>query len=294
MANVSGTADGTNSDALFHNPQAVALGGDSTVFVADRLNDTIRRMDLFGTNWVTSTIAGTALNFGFADGLDGDAAFAYPFGIARHGSGRMYVADFGNNAIRQLGPSGSQWMTTTVAGFSGSTGTNDGPASVAQFNSPNGIAVDAAEAIFVADQYNNTLRKLTPAGSSWTVSTLAGTPGQAGTNDGPASTARFYGPWGILLDPTGNLFVVDSFNQTIRKGTLQTVPPPTLGILRAANQVVLVWPSTASNFVLQASAVLGGAASWSPLTNGVVSSGGYYFFTNALGAGSQFFRLQGR
>jgi DNA-binding beta-propeller fold protein YncE len=250
-------------------------------------------MDLFGTNWVTGTIAGTALNFGFNNGLDKNASFAFPFGIARHGSGRMYVADFGNNAIRQVSPSGAHWMTSTVAGFSGTTGTNDGSAAVAKFNSPNGIAVDASETLYVADQYNNTIRKLTLAGGSWTVSTLAGAPAQAGTNDGPASTARFYRPWGLVLDPAGNLFIVDSFNQTIRKGTVQTVPPPTLGIFRAASQVVLVWPGAASNFVLQASAALDGAAAWSPLTNGVVSSGGYYFFTNSLGGSSWFFRLRG-
>src|SRR5438128_6353405 len=183
---VYGTADGTNEQALFHGPQAIALAGDNTLFLTDRLNFTVRRMDRFGTNWVTSTIAGWPSTYGgFTDGLNNDAEFKFPFGIARHGNGNLYVADFGNNAIRQIAPIGPNWMTTTVAGFSGTIGTNDGPANVATFNSPNGIAVDSSETIYVADQYNNTIRKITPAGSSWEVSTLAGVPSQSGTNDGP-------------------------------------------------------------------------------------------------------------
>jgi hypothetical protein len=119
-------------------------------------------------------------------------------------------------------------------------------------------------------------------------------PRQSGTNDGPAAGARFYRPWGIFREPAGNLFVVDSFNHTLRKGTLQSVPVPALQILLAGNQVVLAWPGAASNFVLETSTTVGPLASWTPLTNGVVSSGNQLLFTNQIVAVQAFFRLRNR
>src|SRR5208282_3748687 len=134
-------------------------------------------------------------------------------------------------AIRRIAPLGPDWVTTTVTGFSGNRGTNDGPASTAMFNGPNGITVDASETLYVADQYSDTIRKLAPTGSSWIVSTLAGQALPAGTNDGTGTSARFHGPSGIVVYKAGNLFVVDSFNNTIRKGTPAPLPLPALQIL---------------------------------------------------------------
>ena len=247
-----------------------------------------------GTNWVASTLAGWPGNIygGFVDGTNGDAEFNLPFGIARHAGGNLYVADFGNNAIRRIAPIGPDWVTTTVAGFSGRTGATDGPASLAMFSSPNGIAVDASETLYVADQYNYTIRKIAPSGSSWVVSTLAGVALQAGSADGTGTSARFYRPGGIVVDPAGDLFVADSGNHTIRKGTLAATPLPTLQILLSANQVVLSWPIAASNFVLETAPTLGPGASWAALTNGVAISGNNHVLTNEVGTGSAFFRLR--
>ena len=200
----------------------------------------------------------------------------YPFGISRHDGGNLYVADFGNNAIRRISPMGPDWVTSTVAGFSGATGTNDGPASQAMFNSPNGIAVDASETLYVTDQFNYTIRKIEPVGSSWVVSTVGGLALARGTNDGVGASARFYRPWGIAVDQAGNLFVADSGNYTIRRGTLPSAPSPALQILLSANQVVLSWPITASNYVLETTPALGSGASWAALTNGVAVSDSNY------------------
>ena len=284
MAGVIGFDDGTNTAALFHGPQAVAVDTSHRLYVTDRLNFTIRELEPLGTNWVTSTIAGIG-GFpygGFVDGLNGDAEFNLPYGIARDASGVLYVADFGNNAVRKIAPIGPDWNTTTVTGFSGNTGTNDGPASVAMFNGPNGIAVDIYGSLYVADQYNNTIRRLTPNGASWTVSTIGGLARSSGSADGTGASARFYWPWGLAVNSTGTLFVADTHNRTIRIGVPIVPIPPALQILCASNQVILSWPATATNFTLQTSA----------LTNGIITSGTNFFLTNGLGTAAGFYRLR--
>jgi len=163
---------------------------------------------------------------------------------------------------------------------------------VAMFSSPNGIVVDASETLYVVDQYNYTIRKVAPSGGSWVVSTLAGVALQAGTNDGPGTSARFYRPWGIAMDSAGNLFVADSFNNTIRKGTPISTPLPALQILLSATQVVVSWPTAASNLVLETASTLGPGASWTALTNGIAISGNSQFLTNEVGGGAAFFRLR--
>lgn len=299
LAGAKGSDDGTNSDARFNDPQAVALDSSGKLYVTDRLNCTIRGLTPVGTNWVVSTLAGRppVLYPGHADGTNGAAEFNLPFGIARDDGGNLYVADFGNYLIRRIAPLGPDWVTTTVAGVPpGDTGpkagTNDGPGSQAMFNSPNGIAVDASETLYVTDQFNSTIRKMTSSGSSWVVSTVGGLGLAPGTNDGVGATARFYHPSGIALDRAGNLYVVDSGNHTIRRGTPSSVSLPALEILLVANQVVLSWPFSASNYVLETALTLGSEVSWAALTNGVVVSGRNYFLTNEVGAGSAFFRLR--
>jgi hypothetical protein len=294
LAGVSGFDDGTNTDARFKGPQAIAVDNSEGLYVTDRLNFTVRGVKPVGTNWVVSTLAGLAAPYygGFVDGTNGDAEFNLPFGIARHDGGNLYVADFGNNAIRRIAPMGPDWVTTTVAGFSGTQGTNDGLASVAKFNGPNGIAVDTSETLYVTDQYNNTIRRVAPTGGSWVVSTVAGVAGQAGSADGTGMSARFYRPWGIVLDQAQNLFVADSLNNTIRKGTLPSTLLPTLQVLLSANQVVLSWPTAASTFVLETARTLDPGTSWTALTNGVAISGNSYFLTNEVTAGPAFFRLR--
>jgi hypothetical protein len=243
---------------------------------------------------VVSTLAGTPANpYGaFVDGTNGDANFYWPYGISRHSGGNLYVADFGNNAIRKIAPLGPDWVTTTVAGFPpGHTGTNDGPGNQAMFSSPNGITVDASETLYVTDQFNYTIGKIVPSGSSWVVSTVGGLVLAAGTNDAVGVSARFYWPWGIAMDGERGVFVADSGNHTIRRGMLTSAPPPSLQILLVANQVVLSWPITASNYVLETTRTLGSEASWAALTNGPALSGDNYFLTNDVGPGPVFFRL---
>src|SRR5690242_1863767 len=117
---------------------------------------------------------------------------------------------------------GQNFTFTTLAG-STTAGTNDGPNASAQFDFPGGIAVDNQGNLFVGDTSNNTIRKLTPVGDDWVVTTIAGVPGFGaigGTNDGPMPIGRLYRPDGVVADGNGNLFIVDHNNDTIRQLTL--------------------------------------------------------------------------
>ena len=84
----------------------------------------------------------------------------------------VYVGDRGNSTIRKVTPAGD-WVTT-IAGLAGNSGTNDGTGSAARFNYPYGVAVDTNGNVYVADALNNTIRKVTPVGANWVVTTLAG------------------------------------------------------------------------------------------------------------------------
>ena len=121
---------------------------------------------------------------------------------------------------------------------------------------------------------------------------MAGLAGVRGTNDGVGLSARFYLPWGIATDGAGNLFVADEQNDIIRKGQLLTASSPSLRILLVANQAILSWSITASNYVLETTPTLGSGASWAALTNGIALSGENYFLTNDVGPGPVFFRLR--
>ena len=106
---------------------------------------------------------------------------------------------------------------TTLAGAA-SIGSADGTGSAARFFEPNGVATDSSGNVYVADTVNNTIRKITPAG---VVTTLAGLAGSGGSADGTGSAARFNYPSGVATDASGNVYVADTYNSTIRKITLR-------------------------------------------------------------------------
>ena len=173
----------------------------------------LRGQSNYTTPFTFTTLAGIAGQTGSADGTGSTARFNYPSGVAVDGSGNVYVADSSNHTIRKITASG---VVTTLAGIAGQTGSADGTGSAARFNGPNGVAVDGAGNVYVADLYNDTIRKITAGG---VVTTLAGTAGQSGSADGTGSSARFYWPNGVAVDGSGNVYVADTFNHTIRKVT---------------------------------------------------------------------------
>jgi sugar lactone lactonase YvrE len=210
----SGTRDGTGTDARFNGPAAVAVDGAGNLYVADYGNNTIRRVTPTGA---VTTLAGSPGNPGpsgdSADGIGAAAGFFHPNGLAVDGSGNVYVADAGNGTIRKITPAGS---VTTLAGVVGVAGTTDGTGTAALFDYPNGVAIGGDGNLYVTDHGANTIRKITPGGA---VTTLAGAPGVSGSTDGTGAAARFFELIGVAIDSSGNLYVADNGNNTIRKVT---------------------------------------------------------------------------
>lgn len=212
-----GSADGTGGSAQFRYPYGVAVDRLGTVYVADTGNNTIRKVTPAG---VVTTLAGLAQLDGggnpiggSADGTGSAARFNAPYSVAVDGPGNLYVADTANHTIRKITATG---VVSTFAGLAGTSGSADGTGPEARFSSPNGVAVDSAGSVYVADTGNNTIRKVTSAG---VVTTLAGSPLVVGNSDGTGMDAQFNGPSGVALDELGSLYVIDSSNHTIRKGS---------------------------------------------------------------------------
>ncbi len=212
-----GHTDATGTAASFNNPQGVVVDNNGNIYMADTLNDTLRRVSLMG---VVTTWAGTTAQPGSANATGTASSFNVPHGLAIDQAGNIYVADTGNNLVREVSPMGT---VTTLAG-SGVIGSNNGTGTAASFNGPLGVAVDYAGNVYVTDSLNNTIRKITQQG---VVTTLAGTPGVTGSADGSGAAAAFNGPEGIAVDTSGNLYVADTGNHALRKitsaGTVSTL-----------------------------------------------------------------------
>jgi streptogramin lyase len=218
-----GFADGTNSVALFNVPQGIAVDAAGNLYVADTGNNAIRKVTPTGTNWVVTTIAGPAPvfhpPFGVSDGTNNTARFHNPYGVAVDSTTNLYVADSQNHTIRKIAPVGPDWVVTTVAGLATVSGSANGSNAVARFNFPTDLAADTSGILYVADFTNNTIRKITPLGTNWAVTTLAGSAGVTGAADGVGAAALFNQPHYIAIDSAQNLFVTDYGSSTIRKIT---------------------------------------------------------------------------
>jgi sugar lactone lactonase YvrE len=221
LAGSWGSGDGTGSAARFEWPHGVAVDSAGNVYVADTLNSTIRRVTPGG---VVTTLAGLAGSEGSGDGTGCAARFSLPYGLAVDSAANVYVADTYNCTIRKVTPGG---VVTTLAGLAGSSGSADGTGSAARFCYPDGVAVDGAANVYVADCLNHTIRKVTPGG---VVTTLAGLAGSSGSADGTRSGARFYYPQGVAVDSAGNAYVADTGNNTIRIGGVACPDAPTIDL----------------------------------------------------------------
>ncbi len=207
LAGTTGSTDGAGSAARFNSPTGITVDAAGNLYVADTDNHTIRKITPAG---VTSTVAGQAGTAGSANGVGTAAQFSFPSDVTVDGAGNLFVADTNNETIRRIAPDGT---VTVVAGRPGSTGSADGVGTVARFASPEGVAVDGAGNLYVADTNNHTIRKIAPDA---TVSTLAGLAGASGSNDGAGSVARLQFPSDLAVDGSGNLYVADTDNHTIR------------------------------------------------------------------------------
>lgn len=201
-----GALDGQGVAARFNEPQGIAVDKDGNVYVADMVNHSIRKITPQG---VVTTLAGNINGpNGYVDGKGATARFSAPNGLAMGPDGFLYVGDHYNYRIRKVSLAGD---VTTFAGILWNTGPEggqvDGAASVATFNAPYGVAADQQGNIYVADQYNNRVRKITANGM---VSTLAGGGYyHSGHKDGPASTSLFYNTYAVATDLSQNVYVFE-------------------------------------------------------------------------------------
>jgi sugar lactone lactonase YvrE len=209
-----GTHDGTGSAAQFNQPWAIAQGPSGNFYIADTGNNSIRMMTPGG---VVTTLAGSDTGAaGSGDGNGSVALFSTPISIAVDAAENVYVADYGNSTIRKIIPGTSQATTqvSTIVGQTGVRGWADGDGkTVALLRRPQGVACDTAGNIFIADTRNHVIRKMTPDGY---VSTIAGVVGSLGSADGPALSATFDTPQGLVMGPTGVLYIIDVVASTIR------------------------------------------------------------------------------
>ncbi|HAB58649.1 MAG TPA: hypothetical protein DCE75_11425 [Acidimicrobiaceae bacterium] len=229
----SGSDDGTGTDARFSYPVGVAFDGDGNLYVTERFNDTIRKVTPAG---VVTTFAGSAGNSGTDDGTGTDARFNGPTGVAVDGDGNLYVTDLNNHTIRKVTPAG---VVTTFAGSAGLYGSDDGTGTDARFTNPQGVVFDGDGILYVFDNGNHTIRKVTPAG---VVTTFAGS-GSNGSEDGTGTAASFNYLRGGAFDGDGNLFVADAGNRTIRKVTPAGVVTTFAGSAGSAGSINGIGPA---------------------------------------------------
>ncbi|MGY6648172.1 Ig-like domain-containing protein [Wenyingzhuangia sp. IMCC45574] len=201
----SGNTNARGTTARFHHPRAVATDAAGNVYVADQGNHQIRKIS---PSREVTLLAGRGFE-GSSNGTGAEAYFNNPYGVAADAAGNIYVADRSNHRICKITPAG---VVTTLAGLEIS-GNINGTGTAARFKGPNGVAVDAAGNVYVADTGNHSIRKITPAG---VVTTLAGT-GSAGNANGNGTNASFNSPVALAIDATGNIYVADANSHNIRK-----------------------------------------------------------------------------
>ncbi len=215
-AGIQGYVDGAGDSARFTKPAGVAVDGAGNVYVADPTNAVIRKIDGEG---VVTTFVGLPRSQQQGgvilipvDGTGSAALFLGPEALAIDGSGNLFVID--GDYVRKVTPAG---VVTTIAGSpTGVLAPSDGPAADAKFDDPQGIAVDGAGNVYIADTRSGVIRKLSTSGD---VNTLAGSYRVFGSADGTAGAASFSSPTGVAVDTSGNVYVSDSGNFEVRKIT---------------------------------------------------------------------------
>ncbi len=210
------------TSAQLHGPQGLAVDAAGNLFIADTLNAKVRKVS--AASGVINIVAGSGTpGYGGDGSAAASAQLNLPIGVAVDSSGNVYIADFGNSRVRKVSASGA--IIGTVAG-NGSTGYSGdgGPAANAQLNGPQGVAVDAAGNLYIADTENNAIREVTPAGLIATVAgnSLAGYSGDGGQ----ATSAQIGSPVGVAVDAAGDIFTLDASNrvrQVYPNGLIATI-----------------------------------------------------------------------
>ena len=196
----------TATSAELNLPQGVAVDAAGNLYIADTSNARIRKV----ANSLIATVVGTGVaGFSGDNGPATGAQLNQPQSVAVDASGNVYVADTGNNRIREI--SGGTIVTVAGNGTAGFSGDN-GRATNAQLNQPKGVAVDAAGNLYIADTGNNRIREVV----NGVIATIAGG-GSANTNSGAATSIQLNLPQGVFVDSSGNVYIADTGNNRIRE-----------------------------------------------------------------------------
>ena len=217
-----GVGDGGAAvSARLDNPTGVVVDGAGNLYVADSDNHRVRKIDASGT---ITTVAGTGEQGSNEDGGPAVSAQLHsPTGVTVDGSGNLYIADSDNHRVRKIDASGT---ITTVAGTGEQGFSGDGGQAIgAQLSHPSGVALDSVGNLYIADRWNNRIRRIDTTG---TITTIAGTGGRGFSGDGgTAVAARLHYPGGVVVDGSGNVYVADGSNHRIRRidttGTITTI-----------------------------------------------------------------------
>jgi len=231
---------GPATSAMLNKPYGVAVDASGNVFIADSTNNRIRKVSPSG---IISTVAGNGKQSYSGDGGPATSAeLNFPTAVAVDISGNLLIADYSNSRIRKVAPNG---IITTAAGsgdpgiFFGNAGFSGdgGPATSATISIPGSVAVDSSGNFFIADTYNNRIRKVsasgiisTVAGSGVIIDVLSADNGyndccqaNLGTGDGgPATSATLDHPFGVAVDASGNIFIADSYDFRVREVLVPT------------------------------------------------------------------------
>ena len=220
------------TSAEINSPYGVVVDSAGNIYIADRSNQRIRKVDTSGN---ISTVAGNGTPGYSGDGAAATSAeLSSPSGVAVDSAGNIYIADAGNNRIRKVDTSGN--ISTAAGNGTGSYSGDGAPATSAELNGPSSVAVDSAGQLYIGDESNNRIRKVDTAGD---ISTVAGSGTQGYRGDGAAAaSAEFHYPTGLAVDSTRSLYIADQDNHRIRKvSTSVTSPTTAVGATSAAQNI---------------------------------------------------------
>jgi DNA-binding beta-propeller fold protein YncE len=210
---------GPAASSPLNDPNGVVVDSAGNLYIADVNNDVIEKVTPSGT---LSIIAGTGSSGAPIPGPATSSPLDVPRGLAVDSSGNLIIADSDNSVVEKVTPSGT---LSIIAGRSGSSGAPiPGPATSSPLDGPTGVAVDPAGNLYIADEGNNQIYKVTPSG---TLSIIAGTGGSGTPTPGPAASSQFYSPADVAVDSVGNLYIADQGNNLIEK----VIPSGTLSII---------------------------------------------------------------
>ncbi len=207
--------EGRANEAHLRGPTGLAIDSKGNLYFADTQNNRIRMIDPSG---IIHAVAGNGTAGFSGDGGPANAAsLNYPYGVAIDGTGRILIADTANNRIRLVDPT-TQVIQTLAGGNAGNSG-DGGPAAQALFNNPRNLTVDSAGNIYIADESNHKIRRIS---TSSTITTVAGTGASGYSGDGAqASAARLNYPFAVVVD-SQQLYIADTYNMVIRRVDLGT------------------------------------------------------------------------